>query len=196
MTLKWRNYANPAAAFLRATKNRSNAPMQPLKTYDYLTRSRERIFTRVRPLGAADYAREFPIGLGTLGRTLTHVMLCEWTYVERIAGRDLPPYAEFPIQDENPPPFAVLEAEWTAQAARTRAALSEVEDWTAELEYRTVPDIGPRKIVTATYDDLFTQLAFHEIHHRAQAMNILRHLGITVDDIDYNTLMYHSRPAN
>jgi uncharacterized damage-inducible protein DinB len=167
--------------------------MQVLKTYGYLTRSRERIFDRVRSLSAADYAREFPIGLGTVGRTLTHVMICEWTYVERIAGRDVPPYAEFPIQDENPPPFAALEEEWIAQAARTHAVLSEVKDWTAELEYRTVADIGPRKIVTATYDDLFTQLAFHEIHHRAQVMNILRHLGITLEDIDYNTLMYRTR---
>jgi uncharacterized damage-inducible protein DinB len=175
--------------------------MQQLKTYDYLTRSRERIFDRVRSLSTADYTREFPIGLGTLGRTFTHVMICEWMYVERIAGRDVPPYTEWPIQDENPPPFAVLEREWTAQAARTRAILSAVQDWTAELEYRAVPDQnasdgGPIQIVTATYDDLFTQLAFHEIHHRAQALNILRHLGVTIDDIDYNTLVFRTRPAS
>lgn len=170
--------------------------MQQLQTYDYLTRSRERIFDRVRALSPADYSREFPIGLGTLGRTLTHVMICEWMYVERIAGRDVPPYAEWPIQDENPPPFAVLEREWTAQASRTRAILSAVQDWTAELEYRTVPDVGPPKIVTATYDDLFTQLAFHEIHHRAQALNILRQLGITIEDIDYNTLTYRTRASS
>jgi uncharacterized damage-inducible protein DinB len=174
--------------------------MPALKTYDYLTRARARIFDHVRSLSPADYSREFPIGLGTLGRTLTHVMICEWMYAERIAGRDVPPYAEWPIQDETPPPFAVLESEWTNQATRTRATLSEIQDWTAELEYRTVPDqnasdVGPPQIVTATYDDLFTQLAFHEIHHRAQVMNILRHLGITIDDVDYNTLMYHTRPA-
>lgn len=169
--------------------------MQALKTYEYLTRSRARIFDRIRALSPADYSREFPIGLGTLGRTLTHVMICEWMYVERIAGRDVPPYAEWPIQDENPPQFAALEQEWTIQAAHTRSVLSDVKDWTDELEYRTVLDVGPPQIVTATNDDLFTQLAFHEIHHRAQVMNILRHLDITLEDIDYNALMYHSRPA-
>ena len=46
--------------------------MEPLKTYDYLTRARQRVFEWVRPLGPEQYAREFPIGRGTLARTLTH----------------------------------------------------------------------------------------------------------------------------
>ena len=168
--------------------------MEPLKIYDYLTLSRQRIFQWVRPLSAEQYAREFPIGLGTLGRTLTHTMICEWLYVQRIQGLAVPPYEEWPIQDEKPPPFATLESAWIDQARQTRAALAAVRDWGAELEYQSTRN-DRTSIITASPADIFTQLAFHEVHHRAQAMNMLRHLGTTAEDIDFNTLMYKRRDA-
>jgi uncharacterized damage-inducible protein DinB len=167
--------------------------MEPIKTYDYLTLARGRVFAWIRPLNAEQYARQFPIGLGTLGRTLTHIMICEWMYVQRIQGAAVPPYEQWPIQDEKPPPFDVLEAAWIDQATRTRSALSEGRDWTAELEYRVTLDDGGSEIMTASPADIFTQLALHEVHHRAQAMNMLRHLGVAVGDIDFNTLMYKRR---
>jgi uncharacterized damage-inducible protein DinB len=169
--------------------------MEPLKTYDYLTRARQRVFEWVRSLSAEQYARQFPIGPGTLGRTLTHIMICEWVYVQRMQGRDVPPYDQWPIRDEDPPPFAELEAAWLEQAGATRAVLSGVTDWNARLEYRVTEDDGTPVIVTASAGDIFTQLVLHEVHHRAQSMNMLRRLGVTVDDIDFNTLMYSRRPA-
>jgi uncharacterized damage-inducible protein DinB len=33
------------------------------------------------------------------------------------------------------------------------------------------------------------------VHHRAQAMNILRQLGVALEDIDYNALMFQRREA-
>lgn len=167
--------------------------MEPLKIYDYLTRARQRIFDWVRPLNAEQYGREFPIGLGTLGRTLTHIMICEFAYVERIQGHELLPYETWPIQDEKPPPFATLERAWIDQARQTLAVLAAVRDWDAELEYRSTRN--DQTIITASVADLFTQLALHEVHHRAQAMNMLRHLGITTEDIDFNALMYKRRDA-
>src|SRR5262245_40707419 len=109
--------------------------MSPLKTYDYLALARQRIFDWVRPLSAEQYAREFPIGLGALGQSLAHIMISEWYYVQRMQGAAVPPYARWPIQHEKPPPFAALEAAWMEQAGHTRAALSAVRDWSAELEY-------------------------------------------------------------
>ncbi len=161
--------------------------MEPLKIYDYLMRARGRIFERVRPLSAEQYAREFPIGLGTLGGTLTHIMISEWYYVQRIQGHDVPPYEEWPIQEEKPPPFAALEAAWIEQADQTRAALVAVREWTADFEYFVTTDEGRREIVTASAADLSTQLALHEVHHRAQAMNMLRQLGAAVEDLDFNS---------
>jgi uncharacterized damage-inducible protein DinB len=161
--------------------------MEPLKIYDYLTLARRRIFDKVRPLSAEQYAREFPIGLGTLGRILTHIMISEWYYVQRIQRRDVPPYEEWPIQQEHPPAFEVLEAAWTEQADHTRAAIHAVRDWIADLEYQVTADDGRPEIVTASAADIFTQLALHEVHHRAQVMNMLRHLGVPADDLDFNS---------
>jgi uncharacterized damage-inducible protein DinB len=168
--------------------------MQPLKTYDYLVLARGRIFDWARPLAADDYTRQFPIGLGSLARILTHVMICEYAYVLRIEGKPVPPYERFPFQDEAPPPFAALEAAWREQADTTKAVLMSVRDWNKVVEYPTIFS-DPPQIITASLADQFAQLAFHEVHHRAQAMNILKQLGVTLDDIDYNALMTKRRKA-
>jgi uncharacterized damage-inducible protein DinB len=168
--------------------------MEPLKTYDYLVLARERVFGWVRPLPAEQYTQTFPIGLGSLARILTHIMICEYAYALRIEGREVPPYEQFPFQDETPPPIAALEPAWKEQAQRTRAVLSAVRDWNKTIEYKSSWG-NPPQIVTASLADLFTQLAFHEVHHRAQAMNILRQLGVQLADIDYNALMPKRRMA-
>jgi uncharacterized damage-inducible protein DinB len=169
--------------------------VDPLRTYDYLVLARERVFEKVRPLDAEQYARQFPVGLGSLARTLTHIMICEWMYMQRIQELPVPPYDQWAIQDEKPLAFAPLAATWTTQAAETRVALGRVRDWTTDLEYRVQRDDKTPMIVTASRGDIFTQLVLHEVHHRAQAMNMLRQLGATLEDIDYNALMYKRRDA-
>ena len=168
--------------------------MQPLKTYEYLVKARARILEWSRPLSAEQQAREFPIGLGTLAKTLTHIMASEWYYVMRMEGRDVPRYEEWPIRHEAPPALAALEKAWAVQASRTRSAIGAVRDWDRELEYQ-VEDEGHRLLVNASPADIFTQLVLHEVHHRAQAMNMLRQMGTKIDDIDYNAIMYTRRPV-
>jgi uncharacterized damage-inducible protein DinB len=168
--------------------------MDSLRIYDYLALARQRIFDAVRPLSAEQYAREFPIGLGTLARTLTHIMVNEWYYVQRMMEREVPPYNTWPISEKNPPAFGVLETEWKRQADETRAAIREVGDWNAAIEYCAMGDgIEPPVIVTCSATDIFTELALHEVHHRAQALNMLRHLGTVVGDIDFNAMMFQRR---
>jgi uncharacterized damage-inducible protein DinB len=169
--------------------------MHPIRVYDYLALARGRLFDWVGPLSAEQYTREFSIGRGSLGRTLTHILASEWYYVQRMQGRDVPPYEQWPIREETPPPFSGLVGAWNEQAHRTRAAIGAVQDWDAELEYRVTSDDGRPELITTSAAEIFTQLAFHEMHHRAQAMNMLRQLGVTVDDIDFNALMYKRRPA-
>ena len=164
--------------------------MEPKKTYDYLTRARQQVFDWVRPLTAEQYAREFPIGLRTLGKTLTHIMISEWYYVQRMQGGAVPPYDQWPIHQESPPPFLTLEAAWMEQAQRTQAAVNAVRDWSTGIEYEVTDDNRRQALVTASPADIFTQLALHEVHHRAQAMAMLRQMGISLSDIDFNTLMY------
>ena len=169
--------------------------MEPLKVYEYLTRARQRVFDWSRPLSAEQYVQKLPGWGRTLDRLLTHILSSEWYYVERLTSREIPPYETWAIREETPLAFAALEAAWTEQARRTQAALRAVRDWNEGLTYRMTTDEGRVDIVTASPADIFTQLVLHEVHHRAQAMNMLQQLGATLDDLDYNTMMYQRRPA-
>jgi uncharacterized damage-inducible protein DinB len=171
--------------------------MNPLKTYDYLIQSRERVFDAVRPLTPEQWGHKFNFGLITIGATLTHNMTSEWYYFERFTGKAVPPYEQWTFQYERPPAFGVVEATWRTQQTRVRAIVASERDWTRKIEYDTfADDAGKRFHISATSGDILTQLALHEVHHRAQIMAMLRELGGNVkplQDIDYNDLMYERR---
>ncbi len=169
--------------------------MDHKKIYDYLTLARQRIFNQARSLTPEQYTREYPIGPGTLAKVLTHTYIAEYYYIERLELRDLLSYDQWPIRDDNPPSFATLEAVWTRQAETTRAALACERNWAAPITYRVTTDEGREEIITALPTDIVTQLILHETHHRAQAINILRHLGFAAEELDYNTMMYDRREA-
>jgi uncharacterized damage-inducible protein DinB len=48
-------------------------------------------------------------------------------------------------------------------------------------------------IVTTTRGDIVAQLVLNEVHHRAQAMSMLRQLGVAAEDLDYSVMMYQIR---
>jgi uncharacterized damage-inducible protein DinB len=167
--------------------------MNPRRTYGYLARARDIVFDWVRPLSPDDYQRRFPIGPGSLAKTLAHILMCEWIYVRRMQRLEIPPFETWEIRDDQPPTFDQLEHAWRRQADQTRAAIDRIADWEATIEYR--PALGG---ITDTFITtpgmLFTQLALHEMHHRAQVLNMLRHLGVALRDIDFNDLMETRKP--
>ena len=171
--------------------------MDPHKIYHYLELVRGKVLEKARALSAEQYAQEFPIGVGSLAATLTHILSSEWYYVQRMRRRDVPPYETWPIRHEDPPPLAALEAAWAKQAEETRAAIDATRDaWHEPFEYRVTSDEGLRLIVTCSAADQFTQLVLHEVHHRAQAINMLRQVGAgSLGDLDFNWLMFPRRAA-
>jgi uncharacterized damage-inducible protein DinB len=172
--------------------------LDPLKMYDYLVIARAKVLGAARTLTPGQYAQAFPIGLGSLARTLTHVMGSEWYYVQRMLDREIPPYDQWEIKDENPPPFAVIDERWIKQADETRAAIlaiTRANAWDNPQEYTYTNDDRVRMVSTATPAGQFIQLFQHEVHHRAQAINMLKHLGHTLGDVDFNSLMFTRRPV-
>lgn len=179
--------------------------MDPLRIYDYLAAARRRLLDAVRTLTPEEYLRPFPFGLTTVGATVTHMMLSEWYYIERVEGREVPPYERWPIQYENPPSLTVIEPIWREQEVRVRSVLAAQTDavgadgsrgWDRRIAYESFPDDtrGRRRfLLCATAGDYVIQLALHEVHHRSQAMSMLRQLGQPVQDIDYNDLMFERR---
>lgn len=172
--------------------------LHPDRMYDYLVLARGRVLDRVRTLAVDDHSRQFPIGLGSLARTLTHTMMSEWYYAQRMIDAEVPPYERWAFNDERPPAFEVVEAHWGKVAGQTRAAIASITQagaWDRPQEYRFTNDEGVRMVSTATPADQFTQLFQHEVHHRAQAVNMLKHLGHTLGDLDFNWLMFDRRPG-
>lgn len=165
------------------------------RTFDYLLKSRAKVLDAVRLLTPEQYAKPFPFGLKTIAATLTHLYTSEWYYIERLQGHVVPPYDTWPIKEESPPPFADLERVWRVQGERVRGVIAAERDWPRRITWRSFPnEKGERFDITASAGDFLTQLALHEVHHRAQVMVMLRQLGTPVQDIDFNDLMFERVP--
>ena len=166
--------------------------MNPVRAYDYLTQARAKLFDWIRPLNQEQYTQEFPFGLHTLRATMLELAGAEWIYGLRLRGDPMPPREEWPISEKLQPAFGDLETVWTAQVPRTRAVLAGISDWGRPIEYR-VSQPGKTIVVSTTPGDVATQLCFHEVHHRAQAMAMLRQLGVAAQNLDYSLFMFTRR---
>lgn len=170
--------------------------MDPLRTYEYLAAARARLFDWIRTLPDEHYRREFPFGMKRLSATLPHMMLAEWAYARRIERGTRADWAAAPMPRDAEPPFAELEQAWRIQSTVTRKSISDCRagltpsgGWDAPHETRT-PFEGKVMVVRAAAADIFMQLFCHEIHHRAQAMAMLRMMGVPAQDLDYSLLNY------
>lgn len=170
--------------------------MDFVTAYDYLRESRGRVFEWLRPLTQEQYTRALGLGHGSLRATMLHIAGAEWAYERRLRGdgRPTPPPEDRPFSETRLPTVADLERAWADLAERTRAALAAVSDWNASLEYTARIPAGTM-VFTVTRGDVALQLLFHEVHHRAQAMAMLRQLGVQAESIDYSVLKFRRRPA-
>jgi uncharacterized damage-inducible protein DinB len=164
--------------------------MNPLRIYDYLVLSRNRVLDQVATLSPEQYAQGHPIGPGTVGKALAHMLIAEQYYILRMTKQEVASFDAWATMEENPPAIADLRAMWDKQAKTTRAALEAVSDWSAPIEYQVTGEEGKRWAVTTSAGDVMTQLALHEVHHRAQVMNMLRQIGIEAEEIDFNWLCW------
>lgn len=164
--------------------------MNPQRVYEYLVRSRECLLDAVASLSDEEYVRAHPIGPGSVAVALTHILLSEWYYIERMHERDVPPYEEWDLQDERPLAFGPLRTRWEEQARATRLAIESEGDWERAVVYELTDDDGRRVRASCSAGDLMTQLALHETHHRAQVLSMLRRMGVTLEDIDFNAMMF------
>ena len=168
--------------------------MNFVRTYDYLRQSRGKLFDWIRPLRQDQYTQEFPFGMRTLRATMIEIGGVEWLYVRRLSDpkQALPPREDWPISEQRQPTFKDLEPAWAEQAARSRDVIANTRDWDAPVEY-TATQPGKRIVVSTTKADIATQLCLHEVHHRAQAMAMLRQLGMPAENLDYSILMFRRR---
>jgi uncharacterized damage-inducible protein DinB len=158
-----------------------------VRVYDVHTQARERLLDLVRPLAQEAYTREFLLGLGTLRATLVEIANKELWLAMRLRGEEFPRpfgFERLPINEIALPTFADLEAAWRAQWPHTRQTLLETRDWDQMIE-TVIYDTHRKITLRAIARDIATQILLHEVHHRAQAMAMLRHLGRPAEDLDF-----------
>jgi len=162
----------------------------PIHLYEYLVTARAKLLDWLRPLTLEQYTKEFPFGLKTLRDTLVEIPLAEWGYIRRMREEPvaLKSQEEHPFWKYYDTGFAPLEAAWKELAEDTRQTLRRITDWSKPVEWTTYGDQKFR--VRAITGGIAGQLLFHEIHHRAQAMAMLRQLGVPAENLDYSLLVY------
>jgi uncharacterized damage-inducible protein DinB len=163
--------------------------MNPLRAYEYLKLSRARLFDWIRPLSQGDYTRLFPFGLHTIRATMTEIAPGEWAFARRLREEPLSPWEEWPFREERLPTFKDLEAACRTLSEQTLQNFRSVEDWNRVMVFRA-QEGDDTMTVAPTAGDIALNLCFHEVHHRAQVMTILRLLGVSAQDLDYRLLMY------
>ncbi len=162
--------------------------------FDYLVNARGKLLGWVREQPSAVYTQTFPIGMGSIRATLVHTAAAEYGYARRIAGKDYTP-GDSPFTVEKLSEFEAFEAAWDRQRPVTREALANLGDPSRTVEYIARMFTPPMRIRT-TAGGVAGQLLFHEIHHRAQVMAMLRQAGVKAENLDYSILAFERTPLS
>jgi uncharacterized damage-inducible protein DinB len=163
----------------------------PPHLHDGLVKARARLFEWIRPLTLEQYTQEFPLGLKTLRATMIEIASGEWVYTRRLQGEEVLPSEQRPFAPFAETGFAPLEPVWQEETDRTVRTLREISDWSAPVEYLIRRTDQPTLRVQTTTGGIAAQMLFHEVHHRAQAMAMLRQLGVPAQNLDFSMFMFH-----
>jgi len=160
--------------------------------FDYLCKAREKLLGWVRSQPAEVYTRAFPFGMGSIRATLVHTAAAQWGYTQRLGGKDYTP-TDNPFTVDTQPALEPFLAAWDRLNPQTRQALAGLDDPDRRIEYvsrLTTPAVRIR----ATAGGIAGQLLFHEVHHRAQVMAMLRQVGVAAENLDYGIIMFERVP--
>jgi uncharacterized damage-inducible protein DinB len=161
--------------------------------FDYLVRARAQLMQWIRALPASAYTQDFPLGLGSIRATLVHVAALEWNYAHRLAGEDYVP-GDNPFTVQRFAEVETLARAWRAQSETTRGVLAGMGDPSRRVVYVSRSFDPPMRTET-TAGGIAGQLLFHEVHHRAQAMAMLRQAGTSAENLDYSRLVWKRTPV-
>ncbi|MFH1745557.1 MAG: DinB family protein [Planctomycetota bacterium] len=140
--------------------------------------TRSRIYGYARALTAEQLRQPFELGAGSLLATFRHIYGAERIWLERWRG-ELPPF---------PPSSTITELEELARVhdelAEMRAGL--IAELDNEALQQSINYVDPQeKSRNVPLGGLLLHVYNHNVHHRAQTLNMLRRLGVQVDMLDF-----------
>lgn len=160
------------------------APLDPdtLRTlFEYGDWANERLYAAAEALSHEQLDRPFDMGVGSLRATLLHIRFAEQWWLENWVHGPGRPFPELPTTTGIPELRRL-----TAETVAGRNALL------AELPcdgLSRIVSAMPRPGIMRTFQLGVTmlQLCLHGVHHRAQAVNMLRRVGGGLLELDYMT---------
>ena len=121
-------------------------------------------------LTAAEFHRRFEIGPGSLHDTLTHVVGAMRAWTETLAGIEPRPRLEADGQRRTTEQLRLLlEDAWREFASEARRR---------PVDERVTRRTRDGRTLQMTRGAVLVQVTTHGMHHRAQCLNMLRHLGV------------------
>lgn len=177
-------------------------PLDIMLAYDHW--ATRRLLGLCAPLSREQFHRRFPIGPGSLHDAVTHIIGCVLRWSDRIDGVQVRPSIE------RPPPWYPEEADGRD---RTVAELADLADGAAAgiaAVATRARERGLGGVIRITLESpdgpetySFTRAAAllhaatHGTHHRAQCLNMLRHLGVpgvsdAIPDFDITDWQYET----
>lgn len=137
------------------------------------------LMTESAKLNDQELDRPFDMGLGSLRRTIIHIYAGESVWLARWKGQTETPW----VDETNPTPLSeirdLFSDVWKERDALF-ASLTQ-SDFERELSYRD----SKGEMFTASLGNMIIQGFVHSIHHRAQAVNMLRRLGGEALEMDF-----------
>lgn len=140
-----------------------------------------------RPLSREQFHRRFEIGLGSLHDSFTHIISVMRRWTDRLAGRTprpmlhaLPKYPHLSGESKDRSIDDLLELLNDAERDLYAVVKSDPA-WlasTVTLDWPSEDPPGITKTYTFTRGCVIVHLTTHGYHHRAQALNMLRHLNV------------------
>jgi uncharacterized damage-inducible protein DinB len=151
--------------------------------FAYADWAQARVLNAAASLSDEQLDRPFDMGCGSLRKTLVHICDAErWWQENWTRG----PHDTFPIPRPAIPVTAIRE-EMTAVEQSRNKHLSQMRDDDLQRDVKAQP--RPDYIASFPIGQTMLQLCNHGTHHRAQALNMLRHLGAPATRMDYLVMM-------
>jgi uncharacterized damage-inducible protein DinB len=147
--------------------------------YRYADWARQQVHTLAAALPDDRLDQTLEMGRGTLRKTLLHIYDAECWWMDNWSGTPAERFSPLPdttTLDE-------LQGLFKTTATRRFELLDAVDG--GELHRKVTARPVADHELTFALGETMIQLCGHGTHHRAQALNMLRRLGVTVPDIDY-----------
>ncbi len=159
-------------------------PLEVLLAHDvWATRA---VLEHCRSLSKEQFHQEFAIGLSSLHMTLTHIISATRRWTDRLAGRTPRPFLhkikELPqisgdVKDRSVDDLLALHEEAARDLAESaRASIKRGRGQFISLEWGG--KYGGKKRYAFTPATVVVHVCTHAGHHRAQWLNMLRHLNV------------------